>query len=618
MHPAASVDRRSVENRKRYDQLVGVVRSHGRRGDVERVLRSATVAANFAWHSPIGTLADVTLERLVRDAVRPTGDVRIDPDRDDRRVLHVLSEAYPVGGHTRVAWRWIARDPRQSDVALTMQRGPAPEHLRAVTAESGGQTYDLAKAFPAFTGRAEALRRLMNRAGTVVVHAHPLDPLPLAAASLPGPRPPIVYENHADHTYWLGLGATDVVADHRAVGQRISHELRGVPDQRLGLLPLPIDAAPTASSRKAIRARLGLRPSQAAAVTVAGEFKMSALWGDGFHDLLRRVLPQVPDLAVVVVGARAEGPWKQLQTEFPQRVFPLGPVEDAAALYPGMDIYLDSYPLSGATSILEAATAGLPPLSLLLNEGYRESFHANSPGLAKTGHAMSSEDEYVTTLRALVDDRSFRKERAELARREVTETHAGGSWDHALEELYRRAAGVPAVDLDDYPPAVQDLDYTDRIAALSPGSHLADPVAACWPLAALADDALRFDVFVATHPQRTGSLAVRVSRGWEDVPAWMLRLADLARSNSRLSVSLPFVAGDEASGARSVGVLERILAVNGTTVDDCGAITLDVRAPRVSGPAVTGELALQAESLDTLETLLASPVWDEPVPGEDR
>ena len=39
MHPAASVDRRSLENRKKYDQLVSVVRSHGRRGDVERVLR---------------------------------------------------------------------------------------------------------------------------------------------------------------------------------------------------------------------------------------------------------------------------------------------------------------------------------------------------------------------------------------------------------------------------------------------------------------------------------------------------------------------------------------------------------------------------------------------------
>jgi hypothetical protein len=615
LDPAETFDGRSAENRTKYEQLVSVVRSHARRGDVERVLRTATIAANFAWHSPIGSLGDPALERLVRDAVRPDGDVRIDPDRGDGRVLHVLSEGYAVGGHTRLAWRWISRDTRPSDVALTMQRAPAPEHLRAAVAGSGGRVYDLAKAFPTFLGRAEALRRLMDRASVVVLHVHPLDPLPLAAASLPGPRPPVVYENHADHTYWLGLGATDVVADHRSAGQRLSRELRGMREERLGLLPLPIDPAGSTASRKAIRQRLGLRPSQVAGLTIASAFKMSALWGDGYHDLLRRVLPQVPDLAVVVVGVEAEGPWERLRAEFPQRVFPLGVVEDAASLFPGADVYLDSYPLAGATSILEAAVAGLPPLSLMLQRGRTESFHANSPGLARTGHAMASEEEYVTTLRALVDDREFRRERGELARSEVTATHSGPAWDAALEDLYRRAREVAAVDLDEYPAAVEDFAYTDTIAALSPGAHLADPVAACWPLGPLADDPLRFDVFVATHPQRNGSLAVRVSRGWEDHPAWALRLTRLAQDHRRLSVSLPFVAGDDASGARTVAALEPLLAANGTTIDDCGDISLDARAPQVTGPAVTGELALQGESLDSLEQLLSSPVWDEPEPG---
>lgn len=614
MQPAASDVGRSAENRKTYDQLVSVVRSHARRGDAERVLRTATVAANFAWFSPVGLLGDPGLERLVRDAVRGDGKARIDSARGEGRVLHVLSEAYAVGGHTRLAWRWIDRDPRPADVVLTMQRGAPPEQLRKATDRSGGQVYDLAKAFPTFLRRAEALRRLMDRAGVVVLHVHPLDPLPLAAASLPGPRPPVIYENHADHTYWLGLGAADVVADHRDAGRRLSRELRGVPEERLGLLPLPVDAAPTSSTRKTIRAQLGLRPSQVAAVTVAAGFKMSALWGDGFPDLLRRVLPQVPDLAAVIVGAGPDQAWTRLQSDFPGRVLFLGPVEDAASLYPGMDIYLDSYPLSGATSILEAALAGLPPLSLLVQEGFTESFHANSPGLEGTGYAMSDEDDYVATLRRLIDDRGFRQERGELARRRVAETHAGAAWSTALEELYERAAAVSAVDLDEYPPTMENFEYGDRIAGITPGVHLNDPVATCWPLAALADDPLRFDVFVATHPRRHESLQVRVSRGWEEHPAWIMRLAGLAHEHPRLSVSLPPVAGDDRSGSRSVAALEPVLAVNGTTVADCGDLSLDLRRPQVSGPAVAEELALQAESLDSLEQLLASPVWDEPQP----
>jgi hypothetical protein len=172
---------------------------------------------------------------------------------------------------------------------------------------------------------------------------------------------------------------------------------------------------------------------------------------------------------------------------------------------------------------------------------------------------------------------------------------------------------VSVADPDEYPTAVQDLDYTDKLVPFTPGAQtVADPVGACWALGDLADERMRFDVFVATHPQRNGGLGVRVSRGWEDHPAWMMRLAGLAQQHPRLSVSLPFVAGDDASGGRSVQALQPVLAANGTTLTDCGDLSLDLQAPRMSGPVVTGELALQAESLDSLEQLLASPMWDEP------
>jgi hypothetical protein len=294
----------------------------------------------------------------------------------------------------------------------------------------------------------------------------------------------------------------------------------------------------------------------------------------------------------------------------------MGVVTDAASLFPGMDVYLDSYPVSSATSILEAAVAGLPPLSLLLHQGYAESLHANSPGLARTGYAPSSEEEYVATLRTLVQDRDVRRERADLARREVEAVHSGASWSADLEGLYQRAGEVPAVDLDEFPAtAAEDRDYTDKLIAFPPGPGAdVDPVSVCWPLTQLAHEALRFDVFVATHPQQTGRLSVRVSQGWEDHPAWTMRLTALAQQHSRLSVSLPFVAGDDTSGARSIAALEPVLAANGSTLDTCGDLNLDLRAPRTSGPAVTGELTLDATSLDGLELLLASPMWREAEP----
>jgi glycosyltransferase involved in cell wall biosynthesis len=608
--PSSAVDR-VRDNQRTYGQLLRLVGSHARRGDTERVLLSATVAAHYAWGAPTGILCDPRLERLVEQAVRPAGAVRVDPDRGDGRVLHVLSEGYLLGGHTRLAWRWIERDPRPADVALTMQHGPVPPSLEKAAEQAGGRVYHLREAFPTFTGRAEALRRLMDRASVVVLHVHPYDAVSLAAASLPGSRPPIIHENHADHAFWLGLGSADVVSDHRGIGRRVSHELRGVRDERLGLLPLPIDPLPETSTRKAVRAKLGLRPSQVAAVTVASTFKMSPIWGQGFDEVLRRVLTRVPQLVLFLAGAPAEGPWSALQSDFRGRVFPLGVIEDPGAVFPGMDIYLDSFPASSSTAVLEGAAAGLPPLSLMHHEGYGELFHANLPGLEHTGHAVWTEDAYVAAIVALVDDPQLRRERGELARRNVLGAHSGSAWTDALEALYRRARGVTAADLDEHGPAVRDVEYGSRLLPFvqGPGRAL-DPVAFCQPLGAQADDRLRFDLYLATHPGTDRSLSVRVSRGWEEHPAGMLRLTRLAQLHSRLKVSLPFVSGDDASGTRSLRALEPILAANGTTADDCGDLSLDLRAPRFPGPAVTGELLLQADTLDSLELFLASPIWD--------
>ncbi len=268
---------RVLTHRARHDRLLRVVRGAARDGDLERVLVGATLVANHAWFAATDLLADPELERLVVDTARGGGAPWVDAERDTGRVLHVLTEAYPVGGHTRLARRWIERDPRRSDVALVGQHGEVPEALRTTVGSRGGRVFDLARAHLSLTGRAHALRRLVDRADVVVLHVHPTDAVTLAAANLPGPRPPIVLENHADHVFWLGLGAADVVMDHRRIARRVTAELRGVRAERLGWLPLPIDDLPAPVGRAEMRAALGLREDQVAAVTVASAAKTAPL-----------------------------------------------------------------------------------------------------------------------------------------------------------------------------------------------------------------------------------------------------------------------------------------------------------------------------------------------------
>jgi hypothetical protein len=358
-----------------------------------------------------------------------------------------------------------------------------------------------------------------------------------------------------------------------------------------------------------VRRELGLRPSQVAAVTVAAEYKTRPIWGEGFDAVLGSALTHCPDLVVFLVGVQAEGAWQTLQSAFPGRVRPMGVVPDVGALYPGMDVYLDSYPISSGTSILEAGATGLPVLSLHGQERYGEVYQADAPGLEHLGHAAAGLPAYLDALRKLVDDPAFRRERGDAAH---LAAHSGPAWSEAMEQVYEQAHRSEAADLDQYPQPATDLDYAAALVPLTQYRDATpDPLALAWPLGTSLDARTRFDVSLATHPERTRRLSVRIAHGWEDNPAWTMRLTGLAKQHPLLSVSLPFVPGDDPRGTRSTRALEPVLAANGDSLADCGDLSLDLRAPKVVGPAVNGELPVDPGALDLLELLLTSPYWNE-------
>lgn len=620
--PAAAFPRLRA-NRARYDQALEVVRRRHADGDTEGVLRAATVAANVAWRAPSDLLNDPHLERLVISAVRGgAGSVGVDGNRSAGRVLHVLSEAYLIGGHTRLAWRWIGRDHRAADVVLTNQHGPLPEPLLEAVSAAGGRVVDLRADHSDLCARAERLRALMAEADVVVYHVHPYDAVALAAANLPGTRPPIVFDNHADHTFWLGLGCADVVADNRMRAQRMSAELRAVPPQRLALLPLPIDEPGPSWTTEEARARLGLRPDDVVGLSVASAFKMSPIWGAGFDSLVARALTDFPRLKVVLAGVGPQGPWGQLAQRFRGRLLPLGVVTDPGPLYAAADIYLNSYPLPAGTSVLEAAIAGLPVLSLTdLDErtGNATVLQSAAPGLDGVRHAERTEDDYLRHLRKLVRDGRLRAERGAAARTSVLAAHSGEGWSDRLEEVYSAARGVTAASPDDYPDLPGDSDYAAMVLSFAaPLDVTVDLLSAAVPLGPQVDG-LRHDLLAGSARDHGSSLSVRVGPGWEAQPQAARRLLGLARTHPRLAVSLPFAAGDDADGSRTVAVLTDLFELDGTTPTDCGDISVDAEAPTPDGPNIGGELALTAHALDELEALLSSPLWEpSPATAEPR
>jgi hypothetical protein len=600
-----------AQNREHYELLVELVRRYEQQGDAERVLRAAMLAANYAWLAPVGLLSDLRLERAVVRAVRAAGSVTVDGDRRGGRVLHVLSEAYSIGGHTRLAWRWMARDERTSDLVLTNQQGPVPERLVESVRASGGELVDLRASAESLLDRARALRQRMDRADVVVLHVHPYDVVALAAANLPGTRPPVVYENHADLSFWLGVAGADLLCDLRPDARGLDVGLRGVPGERITVLPMPVEAMQS-SEGAALRRRLGIREDAVVALTVTADWKIAPSWGGrGMHHVVERVLHWCPQLCVVLVGVTPTPDWARLSRRYPGRLHVVGAVPDPGPYFDLADVYLESYPTRAGTTPLEAAVLGLPVVALadLPDDHPARIFQSASPGLDAVPVAPTAE-KLAVAVRRLALDPEARARQGAAVQAAVLALHDGPGWRSRMEDVYALARGLSACDIDELGESPTDNLYAAVLlgtAGAVPESP--NPRMLTAPLGRGFDRRLECDLLAGLYRDLGPSLQIRVAPGWQGQAAWMSRLLALAAAHPRLRVSLPFLDGDDVRGTRSVGCLTELLAGLGQGPDDCGDIRLENHASQ-NGLAFSEELAFTDDALDQIEGLVSSPCWD--------
>ena len=551
--PAAGVRPETVlrlqQNATQLDRLVLAAETAQADGRPEGAAVLAQLAAHHAWQNPTGALFDARLEALlvtvgrtaVSHATGVTDPATADRTEGDRRhVLHVLTEAYETGGHSRLAWRWIGRDDARASVALTQARtGPPLSLERAVTA-AGGRMHDLAALDPTLTGRAAHLRALAADADVVVLHLHPFDVVPVMA--LAGLPVPVVYVDHADHCFWVGRAVTDVVCDHRRAGQRVTAEKRLVAARHQALLPLPVDvpAVRSEDGRADARRELEAADGDAVAVTVAHEGKTRPLHGPGLADVLEVLAGAHPRFRAVVVGARPNGPaWSAVAERTGGRVRAVGVVADPSALLAAADIYLDSTPVGSLTALLEAVAAGLPPVSLFRFPGLTDVFGSNAPGLGSAHAVEPTVEGFLATMAGLIDDDVRRREQAAAAREQLQAHHSGAAWTEALSALYHRAATAGRIEpIPQTTPAPADFFdalLCDYHAASGMTMDLAALVAHHRPLmgsevaAATRTDA-ELAAMIGRSAAQAGGGAVREDGrpptivfplAWPDQPRWL-------------------------------------------------------------------------------------------------
>jgi hypothetical protein len=426
-----------------FDGLLGWAESAAAAEEWAAAVGYAQVAGNYAfWHHP-GLWSSFRLERIlgnigervIRANFRTNHTVR----QTTTDILHVLTTAYSLGGHTRMVWRWIQQDHERShSIAITRQGNTAvPRQLVEAVENAGGRIYFLDEERGGALARAQALREIGMRFDRAVLHLHPGDVVPIIAFCQNQQRPPVVTVNHADHIFWLGVGISDVVLHLRDSGVAVSTELRGIERNRCMILPVPLNPLHRTVPQLEAKKQLGLRENETVLLSIASGYKYDPILGEtDFVEALVPVLLKHQNTVLVVVGPDGQGQWERGARESQGRIRSFGKRGDTAVFYQAADIYLDSFPFASTTSFLEAGSYGLPIVSFCPLEGAAAVLCADSPGLEATMVRAKNLERYRMELSTLIGNPEMRSQLGERARKTIISTHMGESWRLSLDNIY--------------------------------------------------------------------------------------------------------------------------------------------------------------------------------------
>lgn len=434
----------SVEKHtRRFQRLIGLSSSLLEERNFEGAAQVTQLAADYAWRHHTGSYSSQALEEILKAVatacVGGDGDTRSTHTRVTNRVLHVLTVAYGSGGHTRLATRWMQLDStRRHSVALTRQAAtPMPEDMKAAVASRQGQIHRLDLSTTTLIDRAAELRLLAAEFDVVVLHVHPDDAAPALAFDRRGASPLVLFINHADHVFWLGVNSADVFVNFRKTGQSLASQRRGLVDSQMTVLPIPIAFMKSQMSRDQARRSLELE-GLVVIMTVGAPYKFEPLADKGFLDYVAPILADHPETVLLAVGPDPVGRWREEERRSRGQIRALGTRSDLPDLFVAADIYIDSFPFASITATLEAAAHGLPVVGFQFLGVDSAILGSDSPGLELMIIARSDAD-LAAELTRLIRDPSLRNRIGQELKAEVRAAHSGDSWQAALEEIYVRA-----------------------------------------------------------------------------------------------------------------------------------------------------------------------------------
>lgn len=409
------------------------------KGAHEPALELITALASLESKEYIGYLSSIRLEQLLAAMgadLFPEAKYA-NKKEQQRHVLHIGTEFYNIGGHTKVALDWIANDEQsQSELLIIHQTQEVTLPASIPTHYLKGDT---------LLERATALRQFLEQDyyDVIVLHQHMEDVVPtLALWDIKTATDSLVlFYNHANFRFSLG----NIIA-HKRVNicegdVVVSKKYRyPVQDEVLSfilgeVLPPTLPPANLMDYRK----ELGINTKQTIFFSIGSAYKYTPFDGENFLDEWNTFLHDHPDSVMIIVGCDDRDFQRYCPDSIPsERLLLLGRVIDPTRYYQIADYIVDIYPLQTGLGTLNGLYYGLAPIlpyketAMVLGKEMNKLY----PRVIEEYLSYTTREAYFAFLEQELTTRSYQQWAAPLIKKYVEEKLLLKPWQEQLERLY--------------------------------------------------------------------------------------------------------------------------------------------------------------------------------------
>ncbi len=338
------------------------LRSAALRADsAETSLNLAEAYGSLCWQNNDGFLSDDALEASLTGKFASTLRDHNTPKTSKKTVrwLHVLSQSYSHGGHSRMALSLMAEQAKAGEsLAVMLTRATCSDFAEACANMGvplevvGGSLLD----------RARAVYRRAVQAEVLVLHIHPDDIGAALGARLAGENGTrVLFINHADHVFSYGSGAAGAVMEISGYGWRQTVLYRKARAQCY--LGIPVDVFPAADP---VPASVETVTRTGPVLSIGSPAKYMPDGRNDFPAFVSNLLDRC-DRSFEFIGPDGTEPWwRAAVSRHGDRIRFNGYMPYAAAneRLQQASAYVDSFPIAGGTAFPQALLAGIPVFGL--------------------------------------------------------------------------------------------------------------------------------------------------------------------------------------------------------------------------------------------------------------